>query len=236
MEIHIKKQSFLFVLIIFINILVSCSNDIPKINRITSKEDLPTISIDIYEASLTENGLIKGKLKAKRLEQYEDQIEPNTKFPKGISIVFFDKEGTLESSLTADSAILYTKLETWEAIGNVVFTNISGQVLKTNHLYGDEKQQKIYTDEFVQITSSDGNIIKGASGFESNSSFTIYKFIDVSGRIAIEDKLESETDFVPQSSASDRRKTDDLKSKTKKHNIPKKPINKKKFKDAIKVK
>ena len=198
-----------------ITILFSCSDDIPKINRITSKEDLPSVSVDIFVATLTENGLIKGKLKARRLEKYEDVMEPNIKFPKGISIVFYDEFGTLKSSLTADSAILYNKKEAWEAVGNVVFTNIEGQVLRTEHLYGDEKQQRIYTDEFVQITSSDGNIIKGAAGFESNSSFTIYEFLDVSGQIAIKDNPDSENKDDSESK---------INNKIKKHHIPEKPV------------
>jgi LPS export ABC transporter protein LptC len=176
----------------------SCSDEIPKINRITSKEDLPTIAIDNIESSFTEEGKIKGILKAKKMEVFDDVVEPYTKFPKGISIVFFDKDGNLESSMTAKYAIYYDKKQTWEAIGNVVMSNIKGDILKTNHLYGDEKKQKIYTDELVRITKSNGSVIVADSGFESNTSFTIYKFLDVSGRIAVKDEFESTSDTIPQ--------------------------------------
>ncbi len=179
----------------FIN---SCSDDIPKINRITSKEDLPTIAIDNIESSFTEKGRIKGILKAKRMEVYNDVVEPFTKFPKGISIVFFDKDGNLESSMTAKYAIYYDKKQTWEAVGNVVMSNIKGDILKTSHLYGDEKKQKIYTDKLVRITKSNGSVIVADSGFESNTNFTIYKFIDVSGRIAVKDEFENTPDTIPQ--------------------------------------
>lgn len=217
------KKSIAAIIIFGSSMLFSCSDEIPKINRITSKEDLPTISMDIFKTTLTEEGKIKGKLKAKRLERYDDVLEPNIKFPKGISVVFFDENGALESSLTANSAIYYNKKESWEAMGNVVFTNINGQVLRTEHLYGDQKNGKIYTDEFVQITSANGNLIKGAAGFESNTNFTIYKFLDVSGKIAIEDNPESETDSISKLSVPKTREKPTLKGKLKKHNIPKKP-------------
>ncbi|RLD61459.1 MAG: LPS export ABC transporter periplasmic protein LptC [Bacteroidetes bacterium] len=223
------KKSIVLLSILVVTMLSSCSDDIPKINRIASKGDIPTIAIDGFKATFTENGLTKGKLKAKRLEQYDDVVEPNTKFPKGISIVFFDESGAIESSMTAKFAIFYNKKETWEAIGNVVFSNINGDVLKTEHLYGDEKQQKIYTDEFVQITSSNGGVIKGASGFESNSEFTIYKFIDVSGRIAIQDEFGSDADTTSQSLAPVK-KSNELKKKTAPRPIPKK------LKDGVKLK
>ncbi len=193
----IKSQAY--ILLLFASfILNACSDELPKINRITSKEDLPSVAIDNIESSFTEEGRIKGILKAKRMEVYDDVVEPYTKFPKGISIVFFDKTGNLESSMTAKYAIYYDKKQTWEAIGNVVMSNIKGDVLKTNHLYGDEKKQKIYTDELVRITKSNGSVIVADSGFESNSSFTIYKFIDVSGRIAVKDEFESTADTIPQ--------------------------------------
>ncbi len=193
----IKSQTY--ILLLFASfILIACSDELPKINRITSKEDLPSVAIDNIESSFTEDGRIKGILKAKRMEVYDDVVEPHTKFPKGISIVFFDKNGNLESSMTAKYAIYYDKKQTWEAIGDVVMSNIKGDVLKTNHLYGDEKKQKIYTDELVRITKSNGSVIVADSGFESNSSFTIYKFIDVSGRIAVKDEFESTADTIPQ--------------------------------------
>ncbi len=193
----IKSQTY--ILLLFASfILIACSDELPKINRITSKEDLPSVAIDNIESSFTEEGRLKGILKAKRMEVYDDVVEPYTKFPKGISIVFFDKNGNLESSMTAKYAIYYDKKQTWEAIGDVVMSNIKGDVLKTNHLYGDEKKQKIYTDELVRITKSNGSVIVADSGFESNSSFTIYKFIDVSGRIAVKDEFESTADTIPQ--------------------------------------
>ena len=194
---HNISKSIVLLFSIVITMLFACSNDIPKINRITSKEDLPTIAVDQFKSTFTENGLIKGKLKAKRLEQYEDVIEPYTKFPKGISIVFFDEKGNIESSMTANMALYYTKKETWEAIGNVVFSNIQGNVLRTEHLYGDEKAHKIYTDQYVRITRTNGTVVEGKSGFESNSDFTIYKFIDVSGKIALKDEFQSEADSIP---------------------------------------
>ncbi|MEN8121349.1 MAG: LPS export ABC transporter periplasmic protein LptC [Bacteroidota bacterium] len=221
------KKSIALLNILVVTMLSSCSDDIPKISRITSKEDLPTIAIDGFKTTFTENGKIKGKMNAKRLEQYDDVVEPHIKFPKGISIVFFDEFGAIESSMTAKYAIFYNKKETWEAIGNVVYSNINGDVLKTEHLYGDKKQEKIYTDEFAQITNANGNIIRATSGFESNSEFTIYKFIDVSGRIAVQDEFGSETDTISQSPASVKR-SNELKKKSERRPIFKK------LKDGVK--
>ncbi|OQY00112.1 MAG: LPS export ABC transporter periplasmic protein LptC [Bacteroidetes bacterium 4572_117] len=196
MESFNNKQFLFFVFIFFLNTLVSCSDEIPKINRITSKEDLPTVAIDEFKTTLTENGKVTGKMKAKRLEQFNKVVEPHMKFPKGISVVTYDNTGVTKSSMTANYFVYYNKKETWEAVGNVVFSNINGDILMTDHLYGDEKENKIYTDEYVEIKNANGNIIRSNSGFESNSSFTIYKFVDVSGQIMVQEEFASETDTI----------------------------------------
>ena len=206
--------------------VVSCSDELPKINRITSKEDLPTVAVDNIKSIFSEDGKIKGILKAKRMEVYDDVVEPFTKFPQGISIVFFDKSGNMESSMTAKYAVYYDQKQTWEAIGNVVMSNIKGDVLRTEHLYGDEKNQKIYTDELVRITKSNGSVIVADQGFESNTSFTIYKFIDVSGKIAVKNEFSSTQDTVPTPEKPQIKRTNNKNIKNKQKKIPPKPIKK----------
>ncbi|MBN1251080.1 MAG: LPS export ABC transporter periplasmic protein LptC [Bacteroidales bacterium] len=185
----IHKSIVILIFSVF-TMLFSCSDDIPVVNRITSKEDLPTVSIENLNTSYTENGKIKGKLKTPLLNQFDDVEEPYLKFPKGVSIVMYDKNGKTESSMSANYAIYHTSKQLWEAHDNVVMTNIKGDILKTDKLYGNEKEKKIYTDEFVTIISADGTQIKGVNGFESNTEFTIYKFFDVSGKIFIHDDIE----------------------------------------------
>ena len=191
------KRSIVMLIVSATAMLFSCSDDIPIVKRITSKEDLPTISVENLKSSHTENGIIKGKLITPLLNNYDGIEEPYMKFPKGIKIVMFDKKGKKESSIRANYAIYHSKKLLWEAAGNVIMTNVNGDILKTEKLFGNEKEKKIYTNEIVNITKSDGTIINGAKGFESNTSFTIYKFFDVSGKIFIHDEVEGiETEDV----------------------------------------
>jgi len=217
------KNTLLLLLLLTV---ISCSDELPKINRITSKEDLPTIAVDNIKSTFSEDGKIKGILKAKRMEVYDDVVEPHTKFPKGINIIFFDKNGEIESSMTAKYAIYYDQKQTWEAIGNVILSNIKGDVLHTEHLYGDEKNKKIYTDELVRITKSNGSVIVADQGFESNTSFTIYKFIDVSGKIAVKNEFSSTQDTVPTPNKPQKKQPNNTNIKKKQKKTPPKPIKK----------
>jgi LPS export ABC transporter protein LptC len=191
----IRIKLFGYVLILFSAIQIfSCSDRIPLVNRINSKEELPTVSIDNLETTYTEDGLVKGKLMARLAESYEGVVESYVDFKKGISIIAYDKDYKIKNSLTADRAIYYQKKKTWEATGNVVITNINGDVFRTSKLYGDDKEKKFFTDKLVKITKSDGTVMYAKSGFESNSDFTMYQYINVSGKIFVKDEFLAGSD------------------------------------------
>jgi len=176
--------------------LYSCSQEIPTANRINSKDELPSVSIDNLETTYTEEGRVKFKLMAPLAEQFESVVEPYVDFKKGISIVLYDKENKIENSLTADKATYYQSKKTWEATGNVIVTNKEGDIFRTDKLYGDDKEKKIFTNKLVKITKSDGTVLFARSGFESNSEFTIYQYIDVRGKLFLRDEFFSNKDSV----------------------------------------
>jgi LPS export ABC transporter protein LptC len=179
---NILKIWNIYKLIIILLVISSCSDKLPMMDRIESKEDLPTVSFENLKTTYTEQGIIKGKLQAQLAEQFES-VEPHIDFKKGLSIVLFDKDNKIKTSLTADKAVYYTTKRTYEASGNVIVSNINGDIMTTEKLYGDELQNRIFTNALVKITKSDGSILYSKAGFESNAEFTIYKFIDVSGII-----------------------------------------------------
>jgi LPS export ABC transporter protein LptC len=162
---------------------ISCSDPIPFTKRYYSKEDLPTVSIDNLISTYTENGRVNVRLQAEIAERFDGIVEPYIDFKKGLSLIIYDKFGKIETTMTADKVIYYDLKKTWEATGNVTISNIRGDVLKTQKLYGDDKERKIFTDKYVKITKNDGTVIYGKTGFESNTDFTVYQFKDVSGRI-----------------------------------------------------
>jgi len=212
------KKNVLSILFIITLAGLSCSDPIPIQKTIISKDDLPTVEIENMKSNFTENGIIKGKLQAVILQQFDGIVEPYVDFPKGIVILLYNKEGQIETSLSANRAIYYQNKRSWEAIGNVVISNINGDVLRTKKLYGDEKEKKIFTDQFVQIAKADGSIIKGNKGFESNTEFTIYQFINVNGRITFKDEFLG----VPEDSIGDG---SDIQLKSPNPTLPK-PIGK----------
>lgn len=177
------KNWIFFKLTIIVMLINSCSDRLSILNKMESKDDLPVVSIENLKTTYTEQGYIKGKLQAQLAEKFEGVTEPYIDFKKGLSIVLFDKNNKIENSLTADKARYFNNKKTFEASGNVVITNLNGDIMTTDKLYGDETQNKIFTNALVKITKSDGTVLYSKAGFESNMEFTIYKFIEVSGII-----------------------------------------------------
>ena len=177
--------------------LFSCTEELPIISQLDADGDFPTMTVENLQSTYTENGRIKGKLQAAIAKNYDGAIEPYIEFPNGITIVLY-KENKIETSMIANSAIYYQSKKSWEATGDVIISNINGDIMKTQKLYGDEKDKKIFTNEFVQITKADSSIINSKAGFESNTEFTIYKFLNVDGKIYYRDEFSpKDTDSQP---------------------------------------
>lgn len=211
-----KFKGIAWLVLLSAAMLFSCTEELPVLNRFEGSGDIPTLTVENIRTSYTENGKNKGQLQATLAKSYDEAIEPYVDFPKGISIVMFDDNDKIKTSMTANKFIYYKSKRTWEAMGNVVISNIGGDILKTNKLFGDDNENKIFTNEFVQITKSDGTLINGKGGFESNIEFTIYQFIDVNGRIFFRDEFtESPSDSLTEKKPAPKEKTEKFLPKQK---------------------
>lgn len=164
-----KKQKLDFNICLFINkrsiaalifgaaiFFYACDNDLEKIKAFSSTENLPILEAYNFETLFTDSGQIRYSVKTEKLLRFENEGNAFHEFPDGVEIVQFDSKGRIVSSLTADYAKQFIKEEKWVAKNNVVATNEKGDTLKTEHLIWEEKTEKIYTDEFVEIVREDG--------------------------------------------------------------------------------
>jgi LPS export ABC transporter protein LptC len=164
-------------------LLFACENNIEKIKAFSSPENLPTVEASNYETMFTDSGEVRFSLKAPKLFRFEGEGKPYVEFPEGIELVKYDEHQNVISSITADYAKQFEKEEKWEAKNNVVATNAQGDTLKTEHLIWEEKEEKIYTEEFVRIIRED-QIITGI-GFQSDQSLQNWRIKDPKGTIYI---------------------------------------------------
>src|ERR1035437_3880503 len=167
----------------------SCENDIAVVNSVTLANAViqPTESSRNVEFLYSDSARVKSKLKAPVIDHFLGK-KPYYEMPKGMDILFFDRKGKEQSKLTANYGIGYeidNRMNTMEAKGNVIVVNLKGDQLNTEHLTWNSLTKKVYTDEFVKITTKD-EVIWG-NGLEANEDFSEYEIKHVKGTIAVKD-------------------------------------------------
>ena len=141
-------------------VVYSCKGKLGEAEQL-DLEDTPTQVVNDMFVVQTENGNMKMRAEAPRMEKYSkgDTLDYEL-FPEGFFVYGYDEQGRLETEIVADNArhMKYDdNRETWEAFGNVVVKNLINQeVMETDTLYWDQENEKIYTHCYVRMYSPDG--------------------------------------------------------------------------------
>ncbi len=148
----------------------------------------------------SENGKMQMRMEADIMERYQNDSLSYELFPSGFAVFAYTKEGLLETQIVSDKA-RHLKFEdgreSWEAFGNVVIKNlIKKEVMETDTLYWDQKNEKIYTHCYVKMYSPSG-FMQGY-GMESDQrarNSVIFRPFDSYG-VVVKDSTEVLVDSV----------------------------------------
>ena len=180
------KANSILLLFVFLFLLMCCApNKIEDINAITNREEYPSISYKDLDAIVTDSGKLKHRLVTPLLLQFDQKAEPITDFPQGLHFFIYNTDGGIESQIKCNTAKHFQKLELWELRNDVEVVNAKGEVVNTELLYWDMKKKRIYSDQFVKITSTD-NVFTGNS-FETNEKIDPYVLTKVRGEMDIKE-------------------------------------------------
>mgnify|MGYP006050785867 FL=1 len=140
-------------------VVYSCKGKLAEADTLDLSETPVQIVDDMFIIQ-SENGVVKMRAEAPRMEKYERDTLDYELFPDGFFVYGYDESGKLETEIVADNArhLKYEDgRESWEAFGNVVVKNLINQeVMETDTLYWDQKNEKIYTHCYVRMYSPDG--------------------------------------------------------------------------------
>jgi LPS export ABC transporter protein LptC len=180
----ISRKNNLFwvpVIALMTGILVSCVNDLGDVKKITYDPKDPSEVTKDLEVFFTDSGYPKIRLYAKLSETYNLPKEI-TKFRKGLRVEFYNPDGTLVSTLTAQYGEILTSEGKMMVRDSVELYNYEKQQrLKTEELIWNQKDSLIYTDKSVVITQPTG-ILYGL-GIRTRQDFSEYTFIKPHGKI-----------------------------------------------------
>jgi len=183
-----KHLNIFFAFTVFTVFLFSCENDLKQVALLTKKGDaMPTEASSMLTVLYTDSGAMQFKLKAPLMEHYMiDVKDPYSEFAKGVYIEYYDSDNKVKSTIKANYAIRYDLSKKMEARYKVEIVNVNGEKLTTEHIVWDEEKHKIYTDQYVEITTKKETIT--GTGMEANEDFSEWEIKNVIGSVPFEEK------------------------------------------------
>jgi len=167
--------------------LVACGNSEEKLKKFAQPAEAVAERGKGVVLIYSDSAIITARVEAPVLLRFSGQ-KPKTEMPDGIKATFYNSAGLANSWLTANRAIQYPSEGLTEAHGNVIVVNELGDTLYTEKLTWAEKEDRIFTNNFVRIVRPD-EIIFG-DGLESNQQFTRYRILNIKGTIALDNELD----------------------------------------------
>lgn len=173
-------MSLFFLIIIFYS---SCTNNIEVIKNLTDIKNRPSLHGLKVEIIYSDSAVIQAKVEAPELKKFEITENPYLEFPKGIHIIHYKPDMTVESDVKAKYAKYFERDQLWQAKNDVIVTNTNkGEQLNTEELFWDEKKEILYSNVFTRIINASG-VHYGNKGFEADQYMTKYKLKGAGGTI-----------------------------------------------------
>jgi LPS export ABC transporter protein LptC len=149
------------------------------------KESSYTVKSTDVIMFVSDSGVTRFKATAKEWYMFEDATEPYWYFPEKVHGEQFDSLFNVSAYFDADTAYYYNNKQLWKLISNVVAVNREGQQFETSLLFWDQKEEKIYSDQFIRITQ--GEFINTGVGFEANQTLTRYRIFNPQAVIPVKE-------------------------------------------------
>ncbi|MDD4776783.1 MAG: LPS export ABC transporter periplasmic protein LptC [Fermentimonas sp.] len=168
--------------------LVSCNENSDKLVDFEyDPEVIPTMITDSAYQLLSDSGVTRYKISYDVWMVFDKAKEPYQYFPEGLFLERFTPDYSTEATVKADTAWYFDDKRLWKLKSNVHVENLQGEEFRSEELYWDMENGRVYSDTYIEIKRKDSQI-KGY-GFESNEQMTDYRiFRPHDGRLPFVDR------------------------------------------------
>ena len=139
---------------------------------------------------ISDSGVMRYRLVAEEWDIYTNTVPYTWKFLKGLFMERFDKTFHPDLYVQADTAYLHEQ-RTWELRGRVVLHNTDGTVFKTEELFWDMNEHKMWNHTYMHIVTPEREL--EGTDFRSNEEMTDYYVSNSAGSFPTSD-TEKEAD------------------------------------------
>jgi LPS export ABC transporter protein LptC len=175
------KNSVLFSLIPMIALLISgCESNFKEVQKSNFSEFVPSGEAEKMNLKYTDSGRITAILKSPKMMDYTNVDFPFTDFPKGIDLTLYDKNSK-RTVILADYATSYKTTNIIDLIGNVKISSQDGQILETDQLYFDQKNEWFFTEKNFKFTDVKGS--SNGQGIDFSKDFKVINSQKITGAI-----------------------------------------------------
>ena len=176
MEFRIKI--FYFVAVAAISF--GCESNFKDVQKINYSEFTPSGEADDFNLKYTDSGRIKSILVSPKMLDYATVEFPFTEFPKGLDVTIYDVKGK-KTFVRANYGVSFTGTDVIDLQGKVRISNEAGQVMETDQLYFDQKNEWFYTEKKFVFTDPKG--VSRGEGIDFSKDFKIVNSQRITGAI-----------------------------------------------------
>lgn len=164
--------------------LIGCESNFKDVQRSNFTEFIPASDADNVNIKYTDSGRISGILISPKMLDYSNVEFPFTDFPKGLDVTLYDKKQK-RTFVRANYAISYKQTGIIDLQGKVKITTDDGQMLETEQLYFDQKNEWFYTERKFKFTDVKG--VSNGQGIDFSKDFKIINSQRISGEVETEE-------------------------------------------------
>lgn len=180
MNLLTKYRIFTIVNILAVALFFGCESNFKEVQKSNLSEFVPSGEADKINLKYTDSGRIKVILVSPKMKEYANVNFPFTEFPKGIDVTIYDDNGK-RTFVVADYATSYKQTNLIDLIGNVKISSQDGQVLETDQLYFDQKNDWFFTEKNFKFTDPKG--VSNGQGIDFSKDFKIINSQKIAGEI-----------------------------------------------------
>ncbi|HPW97098.1 MAG TPA: LPS export ABC transporter periplasmic protein LptC [Flavobacterium sp.] len=175
-----KKRTYFFFLLLTFFGMLSCESNFKEVQKMGLSEFSPSGEADSINLKYTDSGKIKAVLISPKMLDYATAEFPFTEFPVGIDLTLYDEKGK-KTYVKSNFASSYKGTDLIDLQGNVRISNDSGDLLETEQLYFDQKNEWFFTQKKFKFTSPKG--VTNGEGIDFSKDFKKVNSQKISGEI-----------------------------------------------------
>lgn len=175
-----RYKSILLIAVVIIT-LFSCESTFKDVQRINTVEFSPVGHTENINLKYTDSGKVKAIMVSPLMLDYSHLDYGFNEFPKGVHVTLLD-EGNKKSFVESDYAITYENTDIIDLQGNVKITSAQGEVLETEQLFYDQKNEWFYTEKNFKFTDGKGGFLTGP-GIDFSKDFSVMNAQQNTGQI-----------------------------------------------------